>query len=116
MNEDKTKILGNEEPTEELEVPKKLNTTPVLLDILAGMREGFAQVREGFAQIREDFAKMNSRMDGLEAELAGFREETAKNFRGVDRKFDVLNNQMLKIQADVLDHHDRLNDLERKAS
>jgi uncharacterized phage infection (PIP) family protein YhgE len=141
MSEDKTEISGNQEPTEELEVSKVSDTKPMLKEILAEMREGFVQlnakvdevkegfvqlnakvdeVKEGFTQLNakvdEGFARINSRIDAVETELAEFRLETGKNYRDIDRKFTVLNNQILKAHSDILDHENRLDNVERKAS
>jgi hypothetical protein len=98
MSEDKTEVLGNEEPTEELEAQKAPTTNSMLEAILARMNEGFAEI--------------NQRFDGIENEL----REQQKAIRSLERRFDVYTQDLLKMRGDVLNHESRIEDLERKAS
>ena len=84
MSEDKTKILGDEEPTEELET-EKAPTTNMMVETL------FLEVREGFARVE-------------------------KAIHSLERRFDVYTQDLIKMRGDVLNHENRLEDLERKAS
>jgi hypothetical protein len=93
MSKDLTEILGNEEPTVELEIPKVPDTKPMLEMILARMNEGFTEMREGFAVV-------NSRLDTVE-----------KDIKEIKRNQRVFNNQLLAIEGRLTDLED-----ERKAS
>jgi archaellum component FlaC len=105
MSEDKTPVLGNEEPTEELEAQKAPTTNPMLEAILARMNEGFAEINQRFDGV-------DKRLDGIENEL----REQQKAIRSLERRFDVYTQDLLKLRGDVLNHESRIEDLERKAS
>jgi archaellum component FlaC len=112
MSEDKTEVLGNEEPTEELEAQKAPTTNPMLEAILARMNEGFAEINQRFDGIDKRFDGVDKRFDGVENEL----REQRKAIHSLERRFDVYTQDLLKMRGDVLNHESRIEDLERKAS
>jgi hypothetical protein len=98
MGEDKTKILGDEGPTEELVAQKAATTNPMLEAILARMNEGFAELDTKLAQL-------NAKVDALTLEV--------REIKGNQR---VFNDQRLRVQSHLIDHQERLLNLEPKAS
>ena len=98
MSEDKTRILGDEEPTQEQEDKKAATTNPMLEAILAKLNSLAERVDEGFARV-------DSRFDAIE-----------KRMGTIERKFSVLAIESIDIKAIALDHETRLVELERKAS
>jgi chromosome segregation ATPase len=98
MNEDETKVLDSDEPTEALEPQKAPTTQPMLQEILARINDGFAG--------------MDQRLAAIEGEM----REQRKAIHSLERRFDVYTQDLLKIRGDVLNHENRLEDLERKAS
>jgi len=53
---------------------------------------------------------------GVQAQISELREEIAKGFRGVERKFEVLSKQFLDAQADQRDLHSEVEDIKKKVS
>jgi hypothetical protein len=102
MSEDKTKVLGNEEPTEELASPQKFDTTPVLPDILAEMRQGFEKVETGLNALSVEGAQ---NFIALQHEL-----------RRINKRLDVMSADMQQLRTDQKITDDRLDEIERKAS
>ncbi len=52
----------------------------------------------------------------IDSDVSGLREEMAKGFRGVERKFEVLSKQFLDAQADQRDLHSEVEDIKKKVS
>jgi peptidoglycan hydrolase CwlO-like protein len=126
MSEDKKKILGDEEPTEELEAQKARTTNPMLEAILAKVNDLSGKVDDLSGKVNDIDGKVND-IDGKVNDLAetvgqGFAKmETRFNaverrLHTLERKFDVFTIENVNVKASVLDHENRLEDLERKAS
>ena len=62
MSEDKTEIVGNTEPTEELE-NQKVPTTQIMLEAI------LARMNQGFAEIHTELRRMNKRLDVMTIEM-----------------------------------------------
>jgi chromosome segregation ATPase len=126
MSEDKTKILGDEEPTEDLAAQKAATTNPMLEAILARMNEGFAQIDTKFAEFDTKFAEFDTKFAELNTKVAELNTKVAelntkvdmltsdvREIKGYQR---VFNDQLLRVQSHLFEHEERLNNLERKAS
>lgn len=109
MGEDKTKILGDEGSTEELVAQKAATTNPLLEAILARMNQSFAELDTKFVELdkkfNEGFAELNRKVDALTLEV--------REIKGYQR---VFNDQLLRVQSLLMNHEERLLNLERKAS
>jgi len=97
------------------------------------MREGFAetnqriaetnqQIREGFNEIRDQLGVIVARLDAMDEKFKGIDErfnsldkDLDNNFRGVERKIDVLNRNILELRADQRYVDSRLEKIESQA-
>jgi len=97
------------------------------------MREGFAetnqriaetnqQMREGFNEIRDQLGVIVARLDAMDEKFKGIDErfnsldtDLDNNFRGVERKIDVLNRNILELRADQRYVDSRLEKIESQA-
>jgi len=97
------------------------------------MREGFAetnqriaetnqQMREGFNEIRDQLGVIVARLDAMDDKFKGIDErfnsldkDLDNNFRGVERKIDVLNRNILELRADQRYVDSRLEKIESQA-
>ena len=60
--------------------------------------------------------KLESRISSLESEVGEIRKDLRTGLKQVERKIDVLNNNMLQMVADRKDLEERVENLETKAS
>lgn len=92
------------------------DTKPLWENALKEIAETRAELRAGFdnvrAEMREGFEKVNARVDKLEAEVRAARGEATTEMRKVVRQIDVLNHNLLEIQAELRSVDDRLLKLE----
>jgi len=97
------------------------------------MREGFAEtnqridetnqrMREGFNEIRDQLGVIVARLDAMDDKFKGIDErfnsldtDLDNNFRGVERKIDVLNRNILELRADQRYVDSRLEKIESQA-
>jgi predicted nucleic acid-binding Zn-ribbon protein len=90
------------------------------------MREGLAEtnqrMREGFAQIRDQLGVIVTRLDAMDERFKGIDErfnsldkDLDNNFRGVERRIDVLNRNILELRADQRYVDSRLEKIESQA-
>jgi len=97
------------------------------------MREGFAEtnqridetnqrMREGFNEIRDQLGVIVARLDAMDEKFKGIDErfnsldkDLDNNFRGVERKIDVLNRNILELRADQRYVDSRLEKIESQA-
>jgi len=97
------------------------------------IREGFAEtnqridetnqrMREGFAEIRTQLGVIVARLDAMDEKFKGIDErfnsldkDLDNNFRGVERKIDVLNRNILELRADQRYVDSRLEKIESQA-
>ena len=97
------------------------------------MREEFAetnqriaetnqQIREGFNEIRDQLGVIVARLDAMDEKFKGIDErfnsldkDLDNNFRGVERKIDVLNRNILELRADQRYVDSRLEKIESQA-
>ena len=97
------------------------------------MREGFAEtnqridetnqrMREGFDEIRAQLGVIVARLDAMDEKFKGIDErfdsldkDLDNNFRGVERKIDVLNRNILELRADQRYVDSRLEKIESQA-
>jgi archaellum component FlaC len=91
MSEDKTEISGNEEPTEGLETSKAPTTNMMIETLLLEVRAGFA--------------KVNSRLDAIDNRL-----------NVSEKRFNAVSIESMDMKARIIDHENRIDELERKAS
>jgi chromosome segregation ATPase len=85
------------------------NALKEIADTRAEMREGFTAVR---AEMREGFEQVNARIDKLQAEAQEMRNETTTGMRKMVKQIDVLNHNLLGIEAELRLMDDRLDKLE----
>jgi methyl-accepting chemotaxis protein len=90
------------------------------------MREGFDEtnqrMREGFDEIRAQLGVIVARLDAMDEKFKGIDErfdsldkDLDNNFRGVERKIDVLNRNILELRADQRYVDSRLEKIESQA-
>jgi len=97
------------------------------------IREGFAEtnqridetnqrMREGFDEIRTQLGVIVARLDAMDEKFKGIDErfnsldkDLDNNFRGVERKIDVLNRNILELRADQRYVDSRLEKIESQA-
>ena len=119
---------------------RQYDTKPIWEQALAAiaetnqqMREGFAetnqriaetnqQIREGFNEIRDQLGVIVARLDAMDEKFKGIDErfnsldtDLDNNFRGVERKIDVLNRNILELRADQRYVDSRLEKIESQA-
>ena len=119
---------------------RQYDTKPIWEQALAAiaetnqqMREGFAetnqriaetnqQIREGFNEIRDQLGVIVARLDAMDDKFKGIDErfnsldkDLDNNFRGVERKIDVLNRNILELRADQRYVDSRLEKIESQA-
>ena len=95
----------SEDPTRDIE--QKYDTKPTLETVLLRLEEFRSEVNAFRSEV-------NTRLDGLQAEIAGAREETRASLRKFGHKIDALNNDILELRADMRDLVSRTNDSEVK--
>ena len=119
---------------------RQYDTKPIWEQALAAiaetnqqMREGFAEtnqriaetnqrMREGFNEIRDQLGVIVARLDAMDDKFKGIDErfnsldkDLDNNFRGVERKIDVLNRNILELRADQRYVDSRLEKIESQA-
>jgi flagellar motility protein MotE (MotC chaperone) len=97
--------MNTDEPTKDLKDPQEYETKPILAAIL----ERVNAIADELAAFRQE---TNTRLDALESEM----RDVKKNLRSLERRFDIFNQDLNRIRGDMLDHENRIEDLERKAS
>jgi hypothetical protein len=60
--------------------------------------------------------KFDGRMSALESEVGEIRKDLRTGLRMIERKIDVLNDNILRVAADQKDLEERVENLERNAS
>ena len=86
-----------------------MSTKPTIETVLDRINALGENLSRQIGSLREEF---NTRIGALEGQVAEIHI-TLKTF---SRKIDVLNNNVLQLQADQMDLHDRVEKLETKAS
>jgi len=97
--------MNTDEPTKDLKDPQEYETKPILAAIL----ERVNAIADELAAFRQE---TNTRLEALESEM----REVKKNLRSLERRFDIFTQDLNRIRGDILDHENRIEDLERKAS
>lgn len=97
--------MNTDEPTKDLKEPQEYETKPILAAIL----ERVNAIGDELAAFRQE---TKTRLDALESEM----RDVKKNLRSLERRFDIFNQDLNRIRGDMLDHENRIEDLERKAS
>jgi predicted nucleic acid-binding Zn-ribbon protein len=72
----------------------------------------FKEIADLRVEVREGFGQVNARIDKLQAEAQEMRNETTTETRKMVRQIDVLNHNLLDIQAELRSVDDRLLKLE----
>ena len=93
------------------------DTKPIWEQALAAITETNTTMREGFDLLRNEFrTEIRSEIESLRTEMklgfAGIREEMERALHGVERKIDVLNHNILDLQAEQRHVDNRLEELE----
>jgi hypothetical protein len=91
----------NEETSEELEAGPAPAESPIMEQVLAGLNA----LREEVSFMREDLALVRSELRDVKNAL-----------RSLERRFDVYTQDLMRIRGDVLNHENRLEEIERKTS
>jgi len=95
-------------------VPPTQPTLETIFERINALDQG---LRAEIAQVRSDLtANINQVRTGLSAEIQSFREEVTEKLAKFNRKFDVLNEELLEYKAEQRGHGKRLDELERKVS
>ena len=86
---------------------KQLDTKPIweqaliaIAETNAAMRNGFAIMGNAIDQINARLDVMDKRFDGVDAGLKTLSTELNDGLRGVERKIEVLNQDLLELKAD----------------
>ena len=92
-------------------------TQPTLETVLERINALDEKLSGEIAKVHSDLNANITKVRGdLSTELHSFREEVREKFSQVNSKFDVLNNELLKLKAEQRRHGKRIDELERKAS
>jgi hypothetical protein len=84
-------------------------TKPTIDTVLEKIKE-IGDTLAGFAE------SVNARFEKLETEFSQLRQDVNTGFRRVERKIEILNDNLLTMQANHRDLLVRVEDLESKAS
>jgi hypothetical protein len=88
-------------------------TIDTVLEKIKELGDTLARIAEGF---NARFEKLEARFEKIEAELSQLRQDVNTGFRRVERKIEILNDNLLTMQANHRDLLVRVEDLESKAS
>ena len=64
------------------------------------MREGFDEIRAQLGVIVARLDAMDEKFKGIDERFISLDKDLDNNFRGVERKIDVLNRNILELRAD----------------
>ena len=106
---------------------RQYDTKPIWEKALAAIAETNTVMLAGFDEFRRQLESINARLDSMDArfEALNNKVEAGSNtlhvdledgLRGVERKIDVLNKNILELQADQRYVDSRLEKIESKAS
>jgi predicted RNase H-like nuclease (RuvC/YqgF family) len=96
--------LGTRVDSLEKKVEERLyDTRPIWEKVV----EDIGQLREGQTRLQTDVTQLREGQDSL-------RSEVNTGLRDIDRKFSVLNDNLLQMKVDYRDMYDRVRDLERQ--
>jgi hypothetical protein len=88
-------------------------TIDTVLEKIKELGDTLVRIAESF---NARFEKLEARFEKLEAELSQLRQDVNTGFRKVERKIEILNDNLLTMQANHRDLLVRVEDLESKAS
>ena len=101
---------------------RQYDTKPIWEQALAAIAENNQRMRDGFDEIRAQLAVIVARLDATDEKFKGIDErfdsldkDLDNNFRGVERKIDVLNRNILELRADQRYVDSRLEKIESQA-
>ncbi|HEY7910452.1 MAG TPA: hypothetical protein VIG62_00965 [Blastocatellia bacterium] len=88
-------------------------TIDTVLEKIKGLGDTLVGIAESF---NARFEKMEARFEKMETEFSQLRQDVNTGFRRVERKIEILNDNLLTMQANHRDLLVRVEDLESKAS
>ena len=101
---------------------RQYDTKPIWEQALAAIAENNQRMRDGFDEIRAQLGVIVARLDAMDEKFKGIDErfnsldkDLDNNFRGVERKIDVLNRNILELRADQRYVDSRLEKIESQA-
>jgi chromosome segregation ATPase len=101
---------------------RQYDTKPIWEQVLAAIAENNQRMREGFDEIRAQLGVIGARLDAMDQKFTAIDERfnfldmnLDHNFRGVERKIDVLNRNILELRADQRYVDSRLEKIESQA-
>lgn len=131
MSEDRTQNLPNDEFRQILTQLTSINgqlddvrarlgrleardydTKPLWENALKEIADTRAEMREGFEQVNARFEQTNVRIDKMQAAVDEARGETTAGLRKMGKQIEVLNNNILGMEAEMRLLDDRLGKLE----
>ncbi|MDT7603953.1 MAG: hypothetical protein QOF61_1950 [Acidobacteriota bacterium] len=92
------------------------DTKPIWENALKEIADTRAEMREGFEQVNARVDKLETSVDRLQTEVRESRSEATAEMRKVTRQIDVLNHNLLGIQAELRSVDDRLLKLEPQSA
>src|SRR6266852_3629978 len=98
---------------------RQYDTKPIWEQALGAITETNRTMQEGFDLLRNELrTEIRSEIAGLRTEMklgfAGIRQEMERSLHGVERKIDVLNHNILDLQAEQRYVDNRLQELESR--
>jgi prefoldin subunit 5 len=88
------------------------DTKPIWENAFKEIADSRAEMREGFEQINAKFEQVNARIDKVQGGVDELRSETVLNLRKVAKQIDVMNGNLLNINAELRFMDDRITKLE----
>jgi DNA repair ATPase RecN len=92
------------------------NALKEIADTRAEMREGFEQVNVRVGKLEGSVGNLEASVNKLQAEVRESRAEATAEMRKAVRQIDVLNHNLLEIQAELRSLDDRLLKLEPQSA
>jgi outer membrane murein-binding lipoprotein Lpp len=103
--------LGTRVDSLEKKVEERLyDTRPVWEKVV----EDIGQLQEGQTRLQTDVTQLQSNVTQLREGQDSLRSEVNTGLRDINRKFSVLNDNLLQMKVDYRDMDDRVRDLERQ--
>jgi tetrahydromethanopterin S-methyltransferase subunit G len=124
MSEDRTQNLPNDELRQILAQLNSINSRLDKMDARLERLEArdydtkpiwesaFKEIADSRAEMREGFEQVNARIDKVQGGVDELRSETVLNLRKVAKQIDVMNGNLLNINAELRFMDDRITKLE----
>lgn len=88
------------------------DTKPIWENAFKEIADLRVEMREGLEQVNAKFEQVNARIDKVQGSVDELRSETALNLRKVAKQIDVMNGNLLNINAELRFMDDRITKLE----